>query len=109
MWFQDLLSIQICCIILCLLSQYNVKEITGRSAKFNGYFRYAYRIEIDPEMFFIVFLYYVLHSCYALAAFIYHLFFFVFSWWFVWMQSADFFRADNPEGMEARNEVISIK
>lgn len=23
------------------------------------------------------------------------------------MQSADFFRADNPEGLEARNEVIA--
>jgi len=24
------------------------------------------------------------------------------------LQSADFFRADNPEGMEARNEVVFI-
>jgi hypothetical protein len=55
-----------------------VKEITGWSAKFNGYFRYAYRIEIDPEMFF----YCILVRCIALmlcSGCIYlSLFFFVF-------------------------------
>jgi hypothetical protein len=64
MQFHNALGIQIRFIILFLLSRYNMKKLW--TAKFICHLRYAFGIEMDPDVVLILYLYYVLHSCYAL-------------------------------------------
>jgi len=66
MQFHNAPGIQIRFIILFLLSRYNMKELW--TAKFICHLRYAFGIEMDPDVVLILYLYYVLHSCYALES-----------------------------------------